>query len=122
MPLIKQQVNWELKLSTKFSEDQVHEYLYQQGLEALIEDIPELDVNPEALAPKEEDLDVELWCILKARAVEKIAALHHTIRYGRFLGSKVKLPTDKLTGPAGFHSPGERLHSAFMIRSDSHSS
>lgn len=81
-------------MSTKFSEDQVHEYLYQRGLEALIEDVPELNVDPEALPPNEEDLDFELWRILKARAVEKIEALHETIRYGRFLGSKVKLPTD----------------------------
>ncbi len=81
-------------MSTKFSEDQVHEYIYQQGLEALIEDISELNVDPDALPLKEEDIDFELWRILKARAVEKIESLHDTIRYGHFLGSKIKLPTD----------------------------
>lgn len=81
-------------MGANFSENQVHEYLYQQGLEALIEDVAEIDVVLEARAPMEEDVEFELWRILKARAVEKIEALHDSIRYGRFLGSKIKLPTD----------------------------
>lgn len=101
-------------MDTKFSEDQVHEYLYQRGLEALIEDVPEIDVDPEALPPMEEDVDFELWRILKARAVEKIEALHDSIRYGRFLGSKVKLPTDN-TRPMELDLFGEHEDGLFIL-------
>lgn len=94
IPLRKQQANRELKLSTKFSEGQVHEYLFQRGLEALIEDVPEFNVDPDTQPSIEADIDFELWQILKARAVEKIKALHDSIRYGHFLGSKINLPTD----------------------------
>ena len=41
-------------MSAKFSEGQVHEYLYQRGLEALIEDVPEIDFEPEALVSPQE--------------------------------------------------------------------
>gem|GEM_PF-979714 len=114
IPLTKQQVHWELKLGTKFSEDQVHEYLYQQGLEALTEDVPEIDVDPEVLDPAEGGVEFELWRILKARAVEKIEALHQTVRYGRFLGSKVKLPTDS-TRPMELDLFGEHEDGLFIL-------
>lgn len=101
-------------MARKFSEDQVHEYLYQQGLAALIEDEPKIDVDPEVLAPIEEDVDFELWRILKARAVEKIEALHNSIRYGRFLGSKVNLPTDN-TRPMQLDLFGEHEDGLFIL-------
>ena len=81
------------KLTTKFSEEEVHDHLYKQGLEQLIENGPEIDIESRPLAP-DNDVDFELWRILKERAIEKISALHATIRYGQFIGSKVKLPTD----------------------------
>lgn len=62
----------------------------------------------------DEDVDFELWRILKARAVEKIEALHDTIRYGRFLGSKVKLPTDK-TRPMELDLLGEYEDGLFIL-------
>lgn len=41
----------------------------------------------------EDEPDFELWRVIKTRALEKIERLHTVIRYGEFLGSKVKLPT-----------------------------
>ena len=101
-------------MSAKFSEDKVHEYLYQRGLEALIEDVPKIDVDSEALPSMGEVVDFELWRILKARAVEKIEKLHHTIRYGNFLGSKVKLPTDS-TRPMELDLFGEYEDGLFIL-------
>ncbi len=85
-----------------FSEDDVHKHLYAKGLEAVITDCPELDA-PEAEAPPstaEEDADephFQLWRIIKARAMAKLERLHRTIRYGTFVGTKIKLPTDNST-------------------------
>lgn len=81
-------------MSSKFSEDQVHKYLYQLGLEALVDDAPEIEDQSGVLAAEDGDVEFELWRILKTKAIEKIVALHRAVRYGTFLGSKVKLPTD----------------------------
>ena len=81
-----------------FSEDEVHQHLYQVGLEAVIKDCPEFDGS--TLAADEERGDMEdeenfqLWRIIKARAFSKLRRLHRSIRYGDFIGSKVKLPTN----------------------------
>lgn len=84
---------------TKFYENDVHEYLYASGLEAVIVDCPEFD-TPEGepiLATEQlsDEHDFQLWRIIKARAMAKLERLHGTIRYGTFAGTKVKLPTDK---------------------------
>jgi hypothetical protein len=86
-------------MATKFSEEQVHTYIYQQGLEPLIDDVPEFgegtggaQANTEAGFEGEDNF--ELWRIIKAKALEKLKRLHRTIRYGTFVGSKIKLPID----------------------------
>jgi hypothetical protein len=81
-----------------FSEDDVHKHLHAKGLEAVIVDCPEFDA-PEAEPPAtaEEDAvepDFQLWRIIKARAMAKLERLHRTIRYGTFVGTKIKLSTD----------------------------
>ncbi len=82
-----------------FSEDDVHRYLHARGLEAVIIDRPEFDA-PDAEAPPstaEERADTahfQLWQIVKARAMARLERLHRTIRYGTFVGTKIKLPTD----------------------------
>jgi hypothetical protein len=76
-----------------FSEEQVHQHLYQVGLEAVIVDCPELD-GPPNTADSEDGEDFQLWRIIKARALAKLRRLHRSVRYGDFIGSKVKLPTD----------------------------
>lgn len=101
-------------MSTKFSEDQVHEYIYQRGLEALIEDVPKLNVDPDTFPPNEIHIDFKLWRVLKARAVEKIEALHDAIRYGLFLGSKIKLPTDN-TRPMELDLLGQYEDGLFIL-------
>ncbi|MGX9181818.1 hypothetical protein [Mesorhizobium sp. BHbdii] len=82
---------------TKFSEEQVHQHLYQTGLEALIMDNAELDVTPAAPDCDGDEDDFRLWRIIKERAFAKLRWLHWSVRYGEFIGSKVKLPTDSTT-------------------------
>jgi hypothetical protein len=78
-----------------FSEEQVHQHLYQVGLEAMIVNCPELDEPSNAADGDIEDgEDFEFWRIIKARAFARLLRLHRSIRYGDFIGSNVKLPTD----------------------------
>jgi len=82
-------------LSGKFNEEQVHQYLYEQGLEKLVADAPGID---DAVGSNDnEEVEFELWRIIKVKALQKLTRLHRTIRYGEFIGSKIKLPTDKTT-------------------------
>ena len=73
----------------QFSEAVVHDYLYENGLTDLVDDT---DVFDEQVLGDEEDF--QLWRIIKARALAKLKRLHDAIRYGDFIGSKIKLPTD----------------------------
>lgn len=85
----------------KFSDNDVHQFVHARGLEALVKDRPQLDVEvteekaAEALDGDEEDF--ALWRIIKARAIGKLERIHNSVRYGTFVGSKVKLPTDHTT-------------------------
>ncbi len=78
----------------KFSENEVHEYLYSQGLEALTEDESD-EVFALPVDGDDEEGGFELWRLIKLRAVSKLRRIHESMRYGEFIGSKVKLPTDK---------------------------
>jgi hypothetical protein len=84
---------------TKFSEDDVHKHLYAKGLEALIVDCAEFDLLKieSTLTTTQcfDEYDFQLWKIIKARVFARLERLHRTIRYGNFVGSKIKLPTDK---------------------------
>jgi len=81
-----------------FSEEDVHTHLHSKGLEAVIIDCPEFDFpddeTPTPVDSYDEEPDFELWRIIKARAFARLERLHGTIRYGTFVGTKVKLPTD----------------------------
>ncbi|SEI09631.1 hypothetical protein [Paracoccus alkenifer] len=81
-----------------FSEDDVHKFLHAKGLETIIVDCPEFDLAkvepPVPVEPCDDETNFELWRIIKARAM---ARLHGTIRYGSFVGTKIKLPTDNTT-------------------------
>lgn len=85
----------------KFSERDVHRFVHVRGLEALVKDCPQLDVDlseeqaTEVLDGDEEDF--ALWRIIKARALGKLERIHNSVRYGTFVGSNVKLPTDHTT-------------------------
>jgi hypothetical protein len=82
-----------------FSEDDVQKYLHAKGLEAVILDCPEFDASEAELPTTAEgdanNPDFQLWRIIKDRAMTKLERLHRTIRYGTFVGTKIKLPTDK---------------------------
>jgi hypothetical protein len=84
-----------------FSEDDVHKHLHAIGLEAVIVDCPELDFpEVEPVSTTEQcsgEYDFQLWRIIKARVIARLERLHGTIRYGTFVGTKIKLPTDKTT-------------------------
>jgi hypothetical protein len=113
------------ELGPRFSEEQVHRYLYQQGLERLVDDVPEFDLydtgathgtitgGASADDPDEEP-SFELWRIIKARALSKLEHLHRAIRYGDFIGSKVKLPIDT-TRPMELDLLGQHEEGIFIL-------
>jgi hypothetical protein len=114
-------------LAAKFSEEQVHKHLYEQGLERLIDDVLEFDVEcvTEPVAATEstrsdeseavyDEVEFELWRIIKAKALEKLERLHRTIRYGEFIGSKVKLPIDS-TRPMELDLLGQHEDGLFIL-------
>lgn len=78
-------------MTINFSEDEVHTYLYQQGMEALTIDFPNLEQD---LKPDDE---FELWKLIKQKAISKLSRIHDSVRYGEFIATKLKLPTDKTT-------------------------
>jgi hypothetical protein len=89
-------------LTGKFSEEAVHQYLINKGgLEDLVDDVPDLEREVHATEPIDKPDDdyvpFELWRIIKARVLAKLLTMHRTIRYGEFIGSKIKLPIDKTT-------------------------
>lgn len=114
-------------MAAKFSEDQVHQHIYQQGMEQLIDDVPEFDnlsaAGSDAAAEIEtpgegdevgDDIDFKLWRIIKARALDKLERLHRSIRYGEFIGSKVKLPIDS-TQPMELDLLGQHEDGIFIL-------
>ncbi len=85
-----------------YTERQVHNYIYKTGLELLIPSSTELEkalLDSEAAQSEDEDEEAsfELWRILKLQALEKISQIHESVRYGSFIGSGIKLPTDGTT-------------------------
>jgi hypothetical protein len=84
----------ELRMVVKFSEQEVHNFIFEQGLEALIDDCPEFEPSDHKSSADEE---FALWRIIKARAMAKLRRIHKNVRYGKLIGSKIKLPTDKTT-------------------------
>ena len=114
-------------MCARFSEQQVHEYLYQQGMERLIEDVPEFECHAAAGSTAaaetetlrdgdeaDDEINFELWRIIKERALEKLERLHRTIRYGEFIGSKVKLPIDS-TRPMELDLLGQHEDGLFIL-------
>lgn len=75
-----------------FSEEQVHQYVYDIGLEKLILETPEVDLE-DTIDEIVED-EFYLWKIIKKKAISKILRSHQSVRYGTFTASKLKLPID----------------------------
>jgi hypothetical protein len=103
---------------TTFSEDDVHKVLYFKGLESVIVDCPEFDLPEiESTAPVEQcddETDFQLWRIIKTRAMARLKRLHSTIRYGSFVGTKIKLPTDN-TKPMELDLIGTHENGLFVL-------
>ncbi len=83
-----------------YSEDEVHAHIYAKGIEALIVDSKELDDALSVAMPVDEGDGQEggefaFWKIIKQRVLERIQRIHCSVRHGRFIGSKVKLPIDR---------------------------
>lgn len=85
-----------------FSEEQVHDYIFTRGMEALIVDSNELTEallfgmgDDPADGGYSEHGEFKLWKIIKQRVLSEIDRVHSSIRYGEFVGSKVDLPTDR---------------------------
>jgi hypothetical protein len=82
-------------MPVNFSEQDVHEHIHKQGLESLIADTPEPTEAPPLEITGPDEVNFELWRIIKAKAEDKLRNLHSTVRYGEFIGSKIKLPIGK---------------------------
>lgn len=80
------------RMNTNLSEDEVHEYIYTTGLEKLVVDCHAVDSEVSLNTKYVEEF--HLWRLIKQKALSKISALHRTVRYGEFIASKLKLPTN----------------------------
>jgi hypothetical protein len=80
-------------MTINFSEEEVHQLIYRQGLESLIAETSEPPKAPSVLVTGSEDF--ALWRVIKAKTEDKLRKIDRRIRYGAFLGSKIKLPTNK---------------------------
>lgn len=78
-----------------FSEEFVHQYLYDTGLEKLVIDCPEIDDNAQTETSTVDEFC--LWKLIKQKTISKIARSHNSVRYGDFIASKLKLPIDSTT-------------------------
>ena len=81
-------------MAINFSEEAVHDYIHQQGMEALVVDFPQLQQEKSEYKPDDE---FELWKLIKQKALSKLSRIHDSVRYGEFIATKLKLPTDKTT-------------------------
>lgn len=88
-------------MSAKFFEEEVHEFIFKKSLKALIDDVAGSPIGTPDPVPgsalsgqADEEALLELWRIVKARVVAKLHQLHKSVRYGEFIGSKLKLPID----------------------------
>ena len=93
-----------LKMSKLYERD-FHNFIFQKKkMELLIADAPLLDSEIASTQDhlntnydniySADDLEFELWKIIKKRCLEKISSIHQKIKYGHLIGSDIKLPTD----------------------------
>lgn len=104
-----------------YSEDQVHAHMYACGMESLVTDCEELEDALSHLSARihtiNDDSDesgFELWKIIKKRVLERIDRIHNSVRYGTFIGSKIKLPTDR-TRPMELDLLGQHEDGIFVL-------
>lgn len=71
---------------SQFTENQVHEHIWDSNWPSLI--------DPALMPPVVQGFDFELWKLIKQRTIDKIRRIHSLVSQGELIGSKVKLPTD----------------------------
>lgn len=94
-----------------FSEDEVHGHIYKTGLEALILEPAPLARGSQLHFGEEE---FSLWKLIKHRTLSKISQTHELVRYGHFIASKLKLPTDN-TNPMELDLIGTHENGLFVL-------
>lgn len=72
-------------MATNFSKDEVHEHIYQQGMEALVVDFLQLKQDKSNYKSREE---FELWKLIKQKALSKLSQIHDSVCYGEFIAKK----------------------------------
>ena len=101
----------------RLSENDFHEFIYKVGPQGLITSEFPSPVEDEFTAQSdgeepafEDEPPFELWRVMRERAITRLAKLHNLIRYGEFIGSKIRLPTEEGKRmellPAGTHENG----------------
>lgn len=80
----------------KFSEEEVHQYIWASGIAGLIAETDVFDDWTTSCVEHDEDgeSNFELWRLIKHKALEKLGNLHGNMTDSQLIGSKVKLPTD----------------------------
>ncbi|MCR8931124.1 MULTISPECIES: hypothetical protein [unclassified Pseudomonas] len=90
---------------SKLNERDFHDFIFKKkNMELLVADAPQLEseiasthyhfdsISEEVYSADE--LEFDLWKIIKRRSLDKISSIHQKIRYGQLIASDIKLPTD----------------------------
>ena len=96
-------------MKTIYSEKQVHDYIYRIGLESLITNDFPYSATQGAMTAAQVDAPFELWQIMRARALDRLARMHNLMRQATLSGSQVNLPTGKTRMQLdllGYHDEG----------------
>ena len=65
-----------------FSEEEVHQFIYKQGLETLIVETPEPTEELAFQVTGPDESDFELWRVIKAKVEDKLRNIDRGVRYG----------------------------------------
>lgn len=105
----------ERRMTSPFTENQVHAHILATGLSALIENLEPPPEQPLAKSSlDDEGIPFDLWRIIRGRAVKRIERLHHLVRDGEIIGSKLKLKVDA-TQPMELDFLGSHEEGLFVL-------
>ncbi len=78
----------------KLTEKEVHQHIFKMGMEALTDQESECVEVCVPVEPGSDEPAFELWRLIKYQTEDKIRTIHRSLRFGEFIGSKIKLRTD----------------------------
>jgi len=83
-------------MTTKFSEEAVHQHIWATGVAELIAETSAFEHDTVTGVSHDEygESSFELWRLIKHKTLEKLKRLHNLMTEAKLVGSKVKLPTD----------------------------